>query len=88
MQVPSLPLLSGLRILCYPELWCRLHVWLGFCMAVAQASSCISDLTPSLVLPYATGTALKSKKEKKKKKEKERLQSKRLKRNLTLMVDN
>ena len=30
------------------KLWCRVHVQLGSGVAVAQASSCISDSTPSL----------------------------------------
>ena len=29
MQVQSLPLLSGLEILCCHELWCRSQLWLG-----------------------------------------------------------
>ena len=47
----SIPgLLSELRILHCHELWCRLQTWLGshIVVAVAQASSCSSDLTPSL----------------------------------------
>ena len=45
MGVWSLASLSGLRIQCYCELWCRLQVWLGFhtAVAVVQAGSCSSD---------------------------------------------
>ena len=39
---------SGLRIWYCPELWCRSQLGLGSCDAVAVASSCSSDLTPSL----------------------------------------
>ena len=56
MQVQSLASLSGLRIWrC--ELWCRLQMWLGSCIAVAvvQASSCNSSSTSSL--PYGSGPA-------------------------------
>ena len=35
MQVRSLALLSELRILRCPELWCRLQTWLGCGIAVA-----------------------------------------------------
>ena len=47
------------------ELWCRLQMRLGSCVAVAmvQAGSCSSDWTPSL------GTFIHLKKKKKKKKE-------------------
>ena len=50
LQVPSLALLSGLGIQCCPKLWYRLQMWFGsqVAMAVAQAGSCSSDLTPSL----------------------------------------
>ena len=49
MQVQSLSSLSGLRIQPLHELW-WLQTWLGsqVAVAVAQASSCSSDLTPSL----------------------------------------
>ena len=45
-----IPGLSGLRIRRCCELWCRLQMWLGSQVAVAmvQAGSCSSDLTPSL----------------------------------------
>ena len=37
LQVRSLALLSGLRIQCCHELWCRLQIWLGSDVAVAMA---------------------------------------------------
>ena len=51
MQVPSLALLSGLRIRHCCELWCRSKMWLrsSFSVAVVWASSCSSDSTPNLV---------------------------------------
>ena len=50
MWVQSLAPLSGLRIQHFHELWCRLMTWPGSHIAVSvlQASSCKSDLTPSL----------------------------------------
>ena len=50
LQVPSLALLSGLRIWHCHELWCRLQMRLRFHVAVAlvQAGSYSSDSTPSL----------------------------------------
>ena len=50
MQVQYLASLSGLRIQCYHEVWCSLQPWLGSHVAVAvvQASSYSSDMTPSL----------------------------------------
>ena len=36
-QVRSLTLLSGLRIWCWPELWCRSKMGLGSCVAMAMA---------------------------------------------------
>lgn len=41
----SLTLLSRLKT---PELWCRSQMWVRFCVTVAMAGSCSSDLTPSL----------------------------------------
>jgi len=57
MQVWSLAKLSGLRIWCCRELWCRLQIWLGSLIAVAKAP--IQSL--AWELPYAAGTALKTK---------------------------
>ena len=50
-----------------PELWCRSQTWLrsGVAMAMTLASSCSSDLTSTLGLPYAVGAALKRPKKKK-----------------------
>ena len=50
MRVRSPALLSGLRIQCCHELWCRSQMWLGshIAVAVVQASSYNSDSTPSL----------------------------------------
>ena len=48
--IQPLASLSGLRILCSPELWCRLQTWLrsGVAVAVVEAGNCNSDSTPSL----------------------------------------
>ena len=50
MRVPSLALLSGLRIQRCHSLECRSQMWLGCSVAVAvvSAGSCSSDLTSSL----------------------------------------
>ena len=50
MWVPSLALLSGLRIWRYHELWCRLQMGLrsGAAVAVVEASGYSSHLTLSL----------------------------------------
>ena len=49
-QVQSLTSLNGLRIWRCHELWCRSQMWprSGIAVAVAQAGSYGSDLTPSL----------------------------------------
>jgi len=49
-QVRSLASLSGLRIQCCRELWCRSQMWLGsgIAVAVAQDSDYSSNSTPSL----------------------------------------
>ena len=62
-QVWILASLTGLRIQHCRERWCRSQMWLGsgVAVAVAKASSCSSDLTPSL------GTFICPKKTKKKK---------------------
>ena len=44
----SLASLSGLRIWHCRELQCRSQMWLGSCVAMAQACSCSSNWTPSL----------------------------------------
>ena len=50
LQVESLALLSGLKIRCCHELWCRSQTRLGSWVAVAlaQTDNYSSDLTPSL----------------------------------------
>ena len=50
LWVQSLASLSVLRIQHCCELWCRLHTWLGSCIAVAvvEAGSYSSNYTPSL----------------------------------------
>ena len=63
LRVWSLALLSGLRIQRCSELWCRLQMWLRFhvAVAVAQAGSCSSDLTPSLGISICRGCSPKNK---------------------------
>ena len=66
----SLASLSGLRIHCCRELWCRSQTWLESCIAVVvvctgRAVALIQPLAWELT--YVTGMALKSKKKKKKK---------------------
>ena len=67
--VRALAWLGGLRIWCCLDLWHRLQTRLrsGVAVAVAEASSCSSDLTPSLGTSIAQGAALKRQKKKKKK---------------------
>ena len=59
-------LLSGLRIWHCCELWYRLQMQLrpNIAVAVVQAGSCSSDLTPAWEIPYATGAALTKEKKK------------------------
>ena len=67
MQVQFLASLSELRICrCY-ELWCRLQTSLrsGVSVAVAQASSCSSDSTPSLGTSVCRGCGPKRTKKQK-----------------------
>ena len=61
MQVQSLSLLSGSEIWHCCELWCKLQMQLGSCVAVAVAGSYSSDLTPSLGTSIYRGEALKKK---------------------------
>ena len=58
----------GLRIWRYRELWCRLQMCLRchVAMAVIQAGSCSSDLTPSLGTSVCLRCGPKKKKKKKK----------------------
>ena len=60
LWVRSLALLSGLRIQRCLELWCRLQMQLRshIAVAVVWASSCGSDLTPSLGTSIPLGVAL------------------------------
>ena len=64
MRVRSLASLSGLRIQCCLELWCRSKTWLGPSVAVAVcrpvAAAPIQPLAWELL--YASGVALKSQK--------------------------
>ena len=46
-SIPRLSL-SGLRIQCCYELWCRFQMWLGSQVTVAVAVDGSSDLTPIL----------------------------------------
>ena len=71
MRIPvqSLASLSGLRIRRCLELWCKSQTQLrsGVAVAVVAASSCISDLTPSLPGNFhALGAALNRQKTKRK----------------------
>ena len=70
-KVRSLALLGGLRIWHCCELWCRLQIRLGSCVAVAvvSAGSCSSNSALSLgTSMYAAGAGLKKQKKPKKKK--------------------
>ena len=65
----SIPgLVSGLRIRCCCELWCRSQTWLGSLIAlvVAVASSCSSDSALSLGTSICCGCGSKNDKKKKK----------------------
>ena len=64
MWVHYLVSLSGLRIRCCHELWCRLQTRLGsgVARAVVDAGSCSSDLTPSLGPSTCCGCGPKKKK--------------------------
>ena len=71
LRVQSLALLSGLRIWCCCELWCRSQARFGsgVAVAVAQAGGYSSDETPSLGTSICRGSSpRKGKKTKKKKK--------------------
>ena len=66
MQVRPLALLSGLRIRGFRELWCRLQMRLGssVAVAVAKASGCSSDSTPSLGTSMCHGCGPKEQRKK------------------------
>ena len=70
LRVRSLALLSGLRIRCCRELWCRLQTRLGSGMAVAVHTAAAPIQLLAWELPYAAGVALKTNKQKKKKEKK------------------
>ena len=61
MCFQSLTLLSGLRIWCYHELWCRLQTQgrSGVAVVVEQAGSCSSDSAPSLGTSKCLGCCCK-----------------------------
>ena len=65
LQVWSLASLSGLRIRCYRELWCRLQTWLGSRIAVAVTRLAAAALIQPLTwdFPHALGVILKRQKE-------------------------
>ena len=67
MQVPSLAFLSGLRIQCGRELWCRSQMWLDpmWLWHRPAATTLIQPLV--LELPYAMGVVLKNKTKQKQK---------------------
>ena len=60
-DVGPIPCLASMRIRRCCEVQCRLPMWLGseVAVAVAQAHSCSSNLTPAQELPYAAEAALK-----------------------------
>ena len=67
LQVLPLASLSGLRIQHCGELWCRLQMQLGSCVAVAVVyrPAAVAQIQPlAWEFPYAVGTALKSKNQK------------------------
>ena len=67
MQVQSLALLSGLRMWCCCELWCRSQTLLGFGVAVAvvQAGCYSPNWTPSLGISICSRCGPKKTKKKK-----------------------
>jgi len=59
-QVQSLAFLSGLRIQCCRELWCRSQMWLGSGVAVAVVWAAAAPIwSLAWEPPYAAGAALK-----------------------------
>ena len=64
--------LSGLRIWCCHELWCRSQTWLGSDVAVvvAQAGSCSSNRIPTLGISVCRRCSPKKQLKKKEKKRK------------------
>ena len=68
MRVQSLASIRGLGIWCCHELWCGSQAQLRSGVAVAEAGSCSSDLSPSLRISICPGCCPKKTKKKKKKK--------------------
>ena len=66
-QVRSLASLSGLRIQCCCQLWCKSQTQLGSQVTVAVAGSYSSNYTFSLGTSICWGASLKRPKKKKKK---------------------
>ena len=66
MRVQSLASLSGLRIWCGRELWCRSQTQLGSCAAWLWCRpAAVAPIGPlAWEPPYASGMALKSKEKK------------------------
>ena len=64
-QVPSLASLSGLRVWCCHELWCRLKTWLRSCIALVWCRPAAAAPFQPLAweLPYAEDEALKRNKQ-------------------------
>ena len=65
LQVQSLASLSGLRIRCCRELWCRLQIQLrsGVAVAMVWAGGYSSDWTPSLGTSMCCGCSPKTSKQ-------------------------
>ena len=66
MRVQSLASIRGLGIWCCHELWCGSQAQLRSGVAVAEAGSCSSDLSPSLRISICPGCCPKKTKKKKK----------------------
>ena len=64
MRVRSLTSLSGLRIHCCHELWCRSQMWLGSSVAVYRhRPAAVAPIWPlAWEVPYGIGAGLKKKK--------------------------
>ena len=71
-QVQTLASISGLRIRHYHQLWCRLQMWLGSDVAMAEATDCSSDSTSSLGTFICLGCVPKKTKKNQKQKKKPR----------------
>ena len=62
LQIRSLTSLSGLRIWCCHELWCRSRHSLDLMWLWCRPAGCSSNLTPVWEPPCAMGAALKRQK--------------------------